>query len=113
MTTAKPVTGRENKLTKKKRRPTELCHIVETIVNKRCGVRRGGHSSQDHPQIPRTRQYISRRRNCGNVGISRFLRDFKGAVGRVGSPVLAFRAFHRSAISIVLLCSLPRYAGRT
>src|ERR1035441_3988615 len=57
MTTAKTVTGRENKLTTKKRRATELCHITETIVNKRCGVRRGGHSSQDHPQIPRTRSF--------------------------------------------------------
>src|SRR5450432_2814490 len=46
MTTAKAVTGRENKLATKKRRAAELCHIAETIVNKHCDVRRGGHSSQ-------------------------------------------------------------------
>src|SRR5260370_6741105 len=36
---------------------------------------------------------------CGNVGISRSVRDFQGAVGGVGSLPLAFHAFHSSGIS--------------
>jgi hypothetical protein len=37
---------------------------------------------------------------CGNVGISRFLRDFQGTVERVGKLLLLFHAFHRPGISI-------------
>src|ERR1700680_4103244 len=39
------------------------------------------------------------RRSCGNVGISRSLRDFQGMVGRGEILPLDFHAFHRSAIS--------------
>ena len=39
------------------------------------------------------------RRSCGNVGISRSLRDFQGTVGRGEILPLDFHAFHRSAIS--------------
>jgi hypothetical protein len=35
----------------------------------------------------------------GNVGISRFLRDFQGTVGRAGKLLLLFRAFHGPIIS--------------
>ena len=38
----------------------------------------------------------------GNVGISRFLRDFQGTVGRVGKLLLLFRAFHGPVISTTL-----------
>ena len=51
-------------------------------------------------RLPFFRRYGTRRRGCGNVGISRFRRDSQGAVGRVGSLFLAFHAFHSSAISI-------------
>ena len=37
---------------------------------------------------------------CGNVGISRSLRDFQGAVERVGKLLLLFHAFHGPGISI-------------
>lgn len=37
---------------------------------------------------------------CGNVGISRCLRDFQGAVERVGKLLLLFHAFHGPGISI-------------
>src|ERR1022692_2111662 len=43
------------------------------------------------------------RRSCGNVGISRPLRDFQGAVERGGILLLDFHAFHNSAISTALL----------
>ena len=36
---------------------------------------------------------------CGNVGISRFLRDFQGAVERVGKLFLLFHSFHGPGIS--------------
>jgi hypothetical protein len=39
------------------------------------------------------------RRSCGNVGISRCLRDFQGTVGRGEILPLDFHSFHRSAIS--------------
>jgi len=39
------------------------------------------------------------RPGCGNVGISPGLRDFQGAVGGVGSLLLAFHSFHGPAIS--------------
>lgn len=39
---------------------------------------------------------------CGNVGISRRVRDFQGAVERVGKPVLLFHAFHGPVISTAL-----------
>jgi hypothetical protein len=35
----------------------------------------------------------------GNVGISRFLRDSQGTVGRAGKLLLLFRAFHGPVIS--------------
>jgi hypothetical protein len=38
----------------------------------------------------------------GNVGISRFLRDFQGTVERVGNPSLVFHAFHGPGISTAL-----------
>ena len=38
----------------------------------------------------------------GNVGISRFLRDFQGTVERVGNPALVFHAFHGPGISTAL-----------
>ena len=39
---------------------------------------------------------------CGNVGISRSLRDFQGAVERVGKLLLLFHAFHGPGISTAL-----------
>jgi len=39
----------------------------------------------------------------GNVGISRFLRDFQGTVESVGNPFLVFHAFHGPGISTALL----------
>ena len=36
---------------------------------------------------------------CGNVEISRLLRDFQGAVERVGKLLLLFHAFHGPGIS--------------
>ncbi len=36
---------------------------------------------------------------CGNVGISRFLRDFQGTVESVGKLFLLFHAFPRPGIS--------------
>ena len=36
---------------------------------------------------------------CGNVGISRFLRDFQGTVERVGKLFLLFHSFHGPGIS--------------
>ena len=39
---------------------------------------------------------------CGNVEISRCLRDFQGAVERVGKPLLLFYAFHGPGISTAL-----------
>ncbi len=39
------------------------------------------------------------RLSCGDVEISRGVRDFQGAVGTVESPPLAFHGFHRSVIS--------------
>src|ERR1700694_2457709 len=41
-------------------------------------------------------------RGCGNVEISPPLRDFQGAVERVGNLLLVFQAFHSSAISTAL-----------
>jgi hypothetical protein len=38
----------------------------------------------------------------GNVGISRFLRDFQGTVESVGNLLLLFHAFHRPGISTAL-----------
>lgn len=38
----------------------------------------------------------------GNVGISRFLRDFQGTVESVGNPLLVFHAFHGPGISTAL-----------
>jgi hypothetical protein len=38
----------------------------------------------------------------GNVGISRFLRDFQGAVESVGNPFLVFHTFHGPGISTAL-----------
>jgi len=38
----------------------------------------------------------------GNVGISRFLRDFQVAVERVGNLSLVFHAFHGPGISTAL-----------
>ena len=35
----------------------------------------------------------------GNVGISRFLRDFQGTVESVGNPFLVFHTFHGPGIS--------------
>ena len=39
---------------------------------------------------------------CGNVGISRFLRDSQGAVERVGKLLLLFHSFHGPGISTTL-----------
>ena len=39
---------------------------------------------------------------CGNVGISRFLRDFQGAVEREGKLLVLFLSFHGTAISTAL-----------
>lgn len=44
----------------------------------------------------------SLRRGCGNVGISRSVRDFQGAGGGGESLPSAFHAFHSSAISTAL-----------
>ena len=41
--------------------------------------------------------------SCGNVGISRLLRDFQGTVGRVQNLQLVLHAFHRPGISTDLL----------
>lgn len=41
------------------------------------------------------------RRGCGNVAISRFLRDSQGAGGRMENLPLVFQAFHGPAISTV------------
>jgi len=38
----------------------------------------------------------------GNVGISRFLRDFQGTVESMGNPSLVFHAFHGPGISTAL-----------
>jgi hypothetical protein len=38
----------------------------------------------------------------GNVGISRFLRDFQGTVESVENPPLVFHAFHGPGISTAL-----------
>src|SRR5882672_5314956 len=54
------------------------------------------------PRFLRLRSFFSmgpRRRSCGNVGISRSVRDFQGTVERVESLFLAFHAFHSSVIS--------------
>ena len=40
----------------------------------------------------------TRSRSCVNVGIARCVRDFQGAVGRVGKRVLLFHAFHGPGI---------------
>ena len=50
----------------------------------------------------------SRRRSCGNVGISLVLRDFQGVVGRGGILLLDFHAFHHSVISTALFFMLSR-----
>jgi hypothetical protein len=50
------------------------------------------------PFVP-VKRPVPERWECGNLA---FLRDFQGAVGRVGSPVLAFEAFRRSVISTAL-----------
>jgi hypothetical protein len=42
------------------------------------------------------------KRGGGNVEISRFLRDFQGAVESVGNPFLVFHAFHGPGISTAL-----------
>ena len=39
---------------------------------------------------------------CGNVGISRFLRDFQGTVEGVGKLLLLFHSFHGPGISTAL-----------
>ena len=44
---------------------------------------------------------------CGNVGISRSLRDFQGAVGSVGKLPLLFHAFHGPVISTALFLLPP------
>jgi hypothetical protein len=49
-----------------------------------------------------------RRRSCGNVGISRVLRDFQGAAERVEILWLDFQAFHGPAISTAVLGSVIR-----
>jgi hypothetical protein len=43
------------------------------------------------------RKSSSRRRRCGNVGISPSLRDFQGGVEMVGSAPFAFHHFHPPA----------------
>lgn len=40
--------------------------------------------------------------DCGNVGISRYLRDSQGAVERVGKLLLLFHSFHGPGISTAL-----------
>jgi hypothetical protein len=40
---------------------------------------------------------------CGNVGISRGVRDFQGPVGSVGNRFLVFRTFHGPGISTALV----------
>jgi len=55
------------------------------------------------------------RRSCGNVGISRCLRDFQEAVGRVGNLGLVFHAFHGLVIStapLLVLATRPRQQRR-
>src|SRR5919198_394306 len=42
---------------------------------------------------------IAAKPGCGNVGISRFWRDFQGAVERVEKLLLLFHAFHGPGIS--------------
>ena len=42
------------------------------------------------------------KRGGGNVGISRFLRDFQGTVESVGNLSLVFHAFHGPGISTAL-----------
>src|SRR5450755_4851948 len=46
---------------------------------------------------PSERESSSRRRRCGNVGISPPLRDFQGGVETVGSVPFAFHRFHPPA----------------
>src|ERR1700688_403950 len=46
--------------------------------------------------------YKRNRRGCGNVEISRCLRDFQGTVGRGGKLLLLFHAFHGPIISTAL-----------
>src|SRR6266852_6246714 len=53
----RPWTGRE-KLTPKKRKAARPRGIAETTANRGCEACRGGDSSQDHPQISRTRPFI-------------------------------------------------------
>ncbi len=47
----------------------------------------------------------------GNVEISRFGRDFQGAVGRAENLPSVFRAFHRPAISTAPGCRLYKNRG--
>lgn len=61
--------------------------------------------------LPRFSGPVDRnRRSCGNVGISPPLRDFQGAVGRVGNLSLVFHAIHSSVISTALRRSAPQSA---
>jgi len=59
------------------------------------------------------RKSSSRRRRCGNVGISPGLRDFQGGVEMVGSVLFAFHHFHppafpqRSVYSALIYISSP------
>jgi hypothetical protein len=43
------------------------------------------------------------RRGCGNVEISRGVRDFQGPVGSVGNRFLVFHTFHGPGISTALV----------
>jgi len=45
---------------------------------------------------------------CGNVGISRLLRDSQGAVEREGKLLVLFLSFHGTAISIAFPADATR-----
>ena len=76
----------------------ESCFWISTFpptqINSSCG-------------FPLFNKYGPRRRSCGNVGISRWGRDFQGAVEREESLFLAFLSFHSSAISTACVTHFP------